>query len=262
MILVDTLITNAKFLTDTASSDRYTYGRDTGNAINMAIDWAVGMFNAAFAQDKLSEEVLAELNYTRIFQASTYGRIYMNPTALGHQVWSVISVSPEPSVYPEASITPVPLPPYGSAYIPGLSKLTSQYLAERQTQEQWDTTADNIFMPGNTIMTGQQKRYAYLCQTNYTGTFYQPGGAEISIRPFPPAPNYLVAISYLKTPTKLTFNVADLDPPPGAFIEFPASMTDLITARMMGYISEQQGDGTNLWGTSGYDMNQFLQAFA
>lgn len=249
MIAVQDIVTQRTAILDDEGSQRYLFDQDHRPAINHALDTIVSAVNSLFAENKLSPENLRELNYTRVWNANEHGRVYMNPAALGHSVWTVLGVYPEPVL----NVTPnvLGLSAAISVYRNSVTPKELPFAAKRLTQEQWSKGKRNIFTPGSDYFSDTNlKEYAYLDHSNYTSTTYQPGGAEITIRPVPPAPNRWVAIAYLAVPARVqTINDN---------IAFPASMLHLIVQMSLRYTAYKQGDGSNLIGLTSSEVTQLL----
>lgn len=109
--------------------------------------------------------------------------------------------------------------------------------------EQWNEMKKNSLMAGNVLLKGELAEYAYLDFANY-------GAGEPEITISPEIPNELVAMAYLKYPTPVTSE--------SGTVEFPKSLTELITEITLNKISMKQGDSTNLWGTSASNINRLV----
>lgn len=256
-IAVASLIAEVEFLLDTASSDRYTYGRDYAPAIQMTQDALTGVMGSLIDQKKFSSELMRDLNITSVFTASTFGRIFFTDVP---KVWSILAV------YPECTITGTtgagPLLAYQSRFEREAAYVGSSHSARRLTQEEWNEGQDNIFLPGNTVMGGAQKRYAYFWASNMSAPpNYVPGGPEMMISPIPPSPR-LVAVAYLRIPEKLVFDADDIAPPAGLLLPFPEQMEPIFVDQMYRYISFQQGDGTNAYSVATDDLRKQLLSVA
>jgi len=233
---------------DSEGSERYTFDRDFKQAISSAVEWLVAVFNRALGENKLSEENLEDLIVSKIFQASQFSRIFIDPAQTGNEKWSILRISPLPTVYPVA--TPSTLPnPEDSVFMPGLSLIDSDFDAKRLSLEKWNENKKNIFEAGNELVTNQLKSYAYLNQSDYSSTGYNVAGPEIQIRPS--VAGEFVGITYIKYPTEI---VADTD-----FIQFPKSLTTLIVQKTLNFISIKQGDGTSLFQVTQQDVATLVQ---
>lgn len=91
---------------DAEGSDYYTDTEDLIPAINAAIKWLVSVINIGFASNKLSEETFRELVKVKIFQANDFSRIMIDPTIIGHDVWTILAVYPKPTTNQSASAIP------------------------------------------------------------------------------------------------------------------------------------------------------------
>lgn len=247
MIQAQTIVDRTLSILDAEGSDRYLFDQDFKPAINSAVEWLVAVFNSAFAQNKLSEEDLRELIKYKVFQANNFSRVRFDSTVVGEELWTILAVLNEITVYPNN--TPPPLPGDGtqSVYHPGYTFVSSEEAAARLSIQEWNENKKNIFKAGNTTMTNKFKKYAYLNFADYSSTSYTETG-ELEIRP--DVSGKFVAISYLKYPTPIT-DISDS-------IEFPETITDLLVQKTANYISFKQGDGTNLYSVTDNDVNRLV----
>lgn len=238
---------------DAEGSDRYTFDQDIKPAINAAIDIVTALFNQAFAENKLSPEQLRELMKTRVWQASQYSRVAFNEAEVGEALWTIIAVYPKP-ITNKANSSPVDPDKSKSKFRPDVSYVRSDQSAKRLSGEEWNENKKNVFMPGNTLLKGTLVEYGYLDFSNYSSTSYSGNGGvpEIEIRP--EVPGELVAISYIKTPKKVSVIGDD--------VEFPSSMQQIIVDAALNTIAVKQGDGTNLWGVSMQNIQKLINAMS
>lgn len=240
---------------DAEGSQRYDATLDIIPAINFAVRYLVAVINRALGQTKLSEESLRELVYTRIFQASTYDRIFFDssPSVLGHEIWSLLGVYPKPTVIP-STVVPTTLPnKEDSKYISNASFGTSKYSAKRLTAEQWNQKSGNPFMAGNTITPltcPDLVSYAYRNHSNHQSSQYSVSVfREIEISPT--VAGEFVAVEYLKTPdavNALTDN-----------IELPVSIRGLLTTQALNWITYKENNGEPpVFSISEQDVNKLL----
>ena len=186
---------------DAEGSDRYLFDQDIKPAVNQSIDWLMAVFARAFETTKLSAENLRELLKVRIWQANSFSRVEIDEAELGHEVWSLVLIAPEPEVYPVTS--PPALPnDYQSIFFPTLSYTKSKYNAKNLSLEQWNENADNIFEAGNDTITGSLKSYAYLSQVDYASTGTYSESNQIEIRPS--IAGEFVAVGYIKKPSQIS----------------------------------------------------------
>ena len=80
---------------DAENSQRYTDNEDFIPAINYAIDYVTIAFNSIFSQKKLSEEVLKELTYVKVWQASLLSRVAFDSVKVGMDLWSILAIYPK-----------------------------------------------------------------------------------------------------------------------------------------------------------------------
>jgi len=238
MIAVNTVVSRLNAALDAEGSGRYQFDRDFVPAINYSIEFWVSVFNSAFGDNKLSEENLRELIRTRIWQTSKYSRVHFNIADIVDEIWSLLAVMPNPVMDP---VIPQVANPdnKSSIFVPDSIFVSAEDSAARQTHEEWSAATKNVFMPGNTALEGTDfQDYAY---KNFT--HLKPGEAvsdifeEIEIRPY--LDEKFVAVTYLVFPKSISL-ISDT-------ILYPQSMQNLIVDKALFFISEKQGDGTNLY---------------
>lgn len=230
MITCQTIVDKANALLDAEGSDRYLWTQDFKPAINQAIDWLVSLFNTAFADNKISPENLRELVMVRCWIPSTNNRIDFDPSAMGHNLWTILAVYPEATYSTGAPIAIVSADP--ATFLSGHTYVSSQYSATRLTMEQWNKRYVNPFLPGSALITCDElKQYAYLDFANYN---FGVARAEIEISPS--VIDTVVAVAYTKIPAQVTVI--------GDSVEFPAVLTDMIVQKVCSYISYKEGEQT------------------
>jgi hypothetical protein len=251
MIPVQEVVDLMKFELDSEGSDRYLFDLDFKPAINLSIKWLVFVFNRAFEENKFSGENLRDLIRTRIWVANNFSRIAFDNIATGDELWSYLAVHPEPTVYPLGSLPPVLVNDYTSVFLPNISYVSSRYSANKLTVEKWNESRDNIFEPGNSLLTGSLKNYAYLTEADYSSTTYLQE-KEIEVRP--DVSGQFVAMTYLKNPSNVALITDD--------IEFPSSMTALFVQKALNFISIKQGDQTTLFTTTEMDVARLIKTIS
>lgn len=233
---------------DAEGSDRYLFDQDIKPAINSSIEEVVTWFNDAFANNKLTPESLRELVKVKVWQTNKFSRVSFDSASVGHSLWTLLAVYPEIKANRNLAASPA-ANDAESKFRPDLSFISSVKSAKRLTHEEWNQNTQNAFMPGNNILKGSLSDYAYLDFADYTSnTYSKTDKLEIQIRP--DVPNKLIAMAYLKYPSPIT-NISDS-------IEFPTSLTELITEIALNKISVKQGDGTNLYGVTTQNINRLI----
>lgn len=227
MILTSDIVNTLKAHLDAEGSEYYTWDNDYKYAINRAIDFVTSLFNAAFAQKKLSEENLRELLSIKVHKLSTFSTLTFTP-AESDAIWTVTAIYPKAEIDPNFDLSGYSNLPT-SQLIP-TRFLGSDYDAKRLTQEQWAKNKDNYFSSGNALLTGDLASYAFM---NFAD-FGQAGFKEIPIRP--KIPNELVGVGILNFPTHVT---AEIDS-----IPFPDVLKNMLVDKALFYISYKQGDQT------------------
>lgn len=251
-IQAQTIVDRAAPSLDAEGNDYYTFDQDYKPAINNTSEWLVSVFNEIFGEKKTVPEQLRELVKIKVWQANKYSRVSYNPADTGHQLWSILSVMPEPKLHPGSAVSPLSNP-VQSVFVANRSFVSSKYAAARLSGEQWNLNSENPFLPGNTALLNGLKQYAYRDFADYSSSSYtNPVNAEIEIRPS--IPEKYVAIEYLKYPTPVNL-ITDS-------VEFPVSMLPIITDKVLSFMSVKQGDGTNLWSVTEGDVKRIMGLFS
>ena len=241
VILVSTLNSRILSALDSEDSERYLFDQDIKPAINSAMETLITWLNQAFGENKLTPENLRELVNVKVWQANSYSRVSFNAAVVGHDLWTLLAIYPKP-VLNKKLFTPGSTNNSESKYRPDVSFVSSNQAAKRLTLEEWNENQKNAFMPGNDLLQGDISEYGYLDASNYTSSTYPGNGDPVEWTIRPSVANQFVAIAYLKYPNQVaTINDS---------IEFPKSLTELITELALNKISEKQSDGTNLAGQS------------
>jgi len=236
-ILVQTLNDRMLSLLDAEQSERYLFDQDIKPAINGAMEMMVTMFNEAFGSNKLTPECLRELSKVKIWQCNQYSRFSIADADVGGSIWTITSIYPMPVTNKGASSAP-PTDKSESQFRGDLSFVSSTFSCKRLTLEEWNTNAQNIFTPGNTILKNGLMDYAYLDPNDYTSTSYTGNPAQVEYTVRPDIPNGLVAVGYVKYPTPVAL-ISDS-------VEFPPSLTDLLVDLALLKISMKINDQTTL----------------
>jgi len=228
MISVQTIVDRINFELDAEGSDRYVFERDHIYAINAAQDWLVSLFNASFAENKLSEESLKELAKTKIWRTSDRSRFAFDAAKVAHSLWTILAIFPK--ITYTGSVTSQPTPSI-SVYQPNLIFLTSTEVAKRTSIEEWQEKNRNIFQAGNDLLNwADYADYAYTNFMDYDDTLSNPQEIEIA----PAVNNDYIAMSYLKEPDAVTLVTDNL--------EFPAVLTDMVVNKALQFMALKQGD--------------------
>jgi len=164
-----------------------------------AIQGAQRRFNAlvesVFAENKGGEEMFTEITETRVFQTNSVGAIAFLPADIGHELWTIVAVFPEPETAPVGTTVPLGPNQYLRSDLAWVGP--SRYPVRRITQEQIAMTKGNRFMPGNEVMAtspdgapAPRRSYAY---------YYVGGeGTRIRVLPLTLTSTKIVGVSYLR----------------------------------------------------------------
>ena len=234
---------------DAEGSDRYTFAQDTKFAITSALEILISIFNSAFGENKLSPECLRELTFVKIWQTNSYSRFSYNKSDTGHALWTVVGIYPKPIVNKGVSSSPTG-DKSKSKYRSDLSFISSNKSCKRLSLEEWNTNSQNVFMPGNTILKGELTEYSYLDFADYTSASYVGNTDKYEIQIRPDVSNELIALAYLKYPNPITA-LTDI-------VEFPESLSTMITDIALHNLAYKQGDNTSLYSVSDRSISQLV----
>ena len=249
-ILVQTIVDRMAAKLDAEGSQRYLFDQDYKPAINESMESLITMLNSAFAENKLTPESLRELVKVKVWQTNKFSRFSYSVSDTGHPLWSVLAVYPKPVVNKGVSGGAPTGDDSKSVFRADLSYISSEKSAKRLTLEEWNENNKNVFMPGNTILKGDLQDYAYLDFADYSSSSYTGNNGVFELQVRPEIPNELVAMAYLKYPTQVaTINDS---------IEFPESLTDLITDLALQFIAYKQGDTTSLYAVTDRNISKLV----
>lgn len=243
---------------DAHGTDHYRLDTQRIPAVNSALDFIVATIGPRLGTKRFPDKILSELLFPRIWQTSTYGRVFMAEAALnaGGQgpIWDIVSCYAEPeTIPPNPGITAGA--DESSSLRGNVSFRNSDFACKRITHEQLADTGKSHLMGGSEYLAGSALRSYYYMVLGYgrTSPDYLTNGWELQFGPLSLTGKKLVCITHLKTPNKVTAY--------GATIEFPPMMLDLIVSRALHYLSIKQGDGTTLWRTQAEDTALLMQMF-
>lgn len=250
MILVSDILDEVKASLDAEGDDHYTFPRDYLPALNNSMFWIMSILKKAMSEAKFADESFSDISVVRVFITSTFSRVEFNPSVLGHEVFTISAVIAKPVTYPNDPIppagTPVESSPSDEMFVrPGKP-------VHLMTIEEISNAVENIYAPGyaGSGICDNLKTYAYLPATTFINGTYEELVKEITISP--PIPREYVAISYLRSP--------DLIEDEGDSMPFPLSLKPMIVARTLQFISDKQGDSTNLYSVSAQDVKNLIQS--
>lgn len=146
-----------------------------------------GLVEGVFAENKGGEEIFIEITETKVFQTDQAATVRFLESELGHKMWSIAAIYPEPETEP----APVPaILPAGSYLRQDLDFVGSgQYFTRRITVEQAGPTRNNRFLPGNEVTaSGPRRSYAYYLTND-----------RAKIIPQSISANRVVGVTYLRT---------------------------------------------------------------
>jgi len=281
MIIVSDIIDRIFAAKDAEGSDYYTWDRDLKPAINSSIEWAISVITPLLEQKKFSREGLRHFTKSRVFQTSSFGRLYIDSTALGIKVWSYLAIHPKPYVYVRDDVAEIanikaiyltevrrnvdketqnePIVKHNfsgallgkdeSLFRPELVYTKSDKTAARLTSEEWNEAGQNPHLPGFEWSCDELLEYGYLGDTNYSSE--DPiQKTEIDIRPR--IPNSLVAIEFIAIPTPATLSTDT--------VYLPESMLNLLVQKALAFMALKDGDNVTSYQVSNNELVQLIQS--
>lgn len=212
-ILASEVFTTVRSLLDDNNSGRYSEANDLVPSINMAIDYLVVIFNAAFEQKKLSPESLRELTVVAIANTSGSGSTKKaDVTSIISSLWTILGVDPDPDITTS----------------PDVLSMTNNRWAKRMTLEAWNDASSDPFSAATL-----QNIPADFIRPGYIGPgkYFGDSVYHIMIRPASVFTEDKVAVWYLKNPTKVSSGSSS--------IELPRSLLGILTEKTLNFISRQ-----------------------
>ncbi len=265
MILASNIVDNLKAQLDSSDSNRYTFDRDYKPAINQAIEWVVTLFNAAFGEKKVSEEVLRELIITRIYVCNKFSRLSLFDTAIlkaikydTNYIWSILGVFPKckvvdvsGNVQGDPAVETDPFKSFRTEFV--MVPDSGNKATERLTIEEWEDVENNIFARGNPNVTNGYASFSYknwntnkpIDSTLNLKTQSLSSGPEIEIKP--QLSNKFIGIEYLQFPTNITLITDEL--------EFPAILTNMISQKSLDFVTKKNYDRNPLYQVTAAEIN-------
>jgi len=261
MIPVSEIITRTQAALDSEGFGRYTFARDFRPAINYAQEWITGVFSSALGSNKFNEEGLSDLSFVKIWKTNQFSRFVFQTAQVGHRLWTIVSIYPECTIYPDTAIAQADLTK--SVYSSTHSYVSSYKSCGRITAEESSVNRRNPFSPGNEIITCEELRdYAYKSMTTYRGGYQpSPGNVDDVIIPyeymeiqiFPAYNNRVLAMEYLKYPASVSLEADS--------IEYPHSIINMIVEQTLNFLAYKQS-GTPLRQASETDLNKLITLMA
>jgi len=249
MILVQDLRDQIVSALDAEGSDHYRDDLDIIPAINASMRFFTTVVNAAYGQNKISEEFFSELTYATVFLTNNNSRVSLS--VFPYEPWSILGVLANPETESITGATPPATPDSKRSYhLSNLIHVSSDDDCKRLSVEEWSKNRKNPFEAGydGDQLCDSLKDYAYLNPINFRASGDVNYMREIEIRP--KIVNNKVTVIWAKKPDVIT-SVTDT-------IDFPSSMFQLLFDKALNYIAYKQGDQTNLYSVSNADIEQLL----
>lgn len=196
----------------------------------------VAFINALLADRKGSEELLREVTMTRVFQTNAYGGITMSEAELGHKLWAILGVFPEPLTVPAQPLINALPDDESQVRNDVVMRRPGKFRCTRVSIEQVPDTVRSRFMPGSEKMANSAlKTYAYYIvgDRSADGTTFQPEDVELAVLPESITGKKIVVVSYLKGVEEIT-SLQDNIP-------FPASAFQILRDLSLNELSVRQG---------------------
>jgi len=232
-ILASEVFTTVRSLLDDNNSGRYSEANDLVPSINMAIDYLVVIFNAAFEQKKLSPESLRELTVVAIANTSGSGSTKKaDVTSIISSLWTILGVDPDPDITTS----------------PDVLSMTNNRWAKRMTLEAWNDASSDPFSAATL-----QNIPADFIRPGYIGPgkYFGDSVYHIMIRPASVFTEDKVAVWYLKNPTKVSSGSSS--------IELPRSLLGILTEKTLNFISRQHSPDSKYLSATEADITRLVK---
>lgn len=207
------VFTSVRAILDDDNSGRYSEADDLTPFVNLAINYIIIVFNAAFEKKKIHPESFRELLRTAVVNTTGTGTTKKaDVTSLMSTLWTICGVDPDPTVggSPEVLVE------------------TVNRWATRMTLEAWNDASSDPFsastiqtIPAEFIRPGYIGPARYFSDTDY----------HILIRSASVFVANKVVVWYLKNPALVTGGASN--------IEFPRSMYNFLVEKTLNYLSRQ-----------------------
>ena len=232
-ILASEVFTTVRSLLDDNNSGRYSEANDLVPSINMAIDYLVVIFNAAFEQKKLSPESLRELTAVVIANTSGSGSTKKaDVTSIISSLWTILGVDPDPDITTS----------------PDVLSMTNNRWAKRMTLEAWNDASSDPFSAATL-----QNIPADFIRPGYIGPgkYFGDSVYHIMIRPASVFTEDKVAVWYLKNPTKVSSGSSS--------IELPRSLLGILTEKTLNFVSRQHSPDSKYLSATEADITRLVK---
>lgn len=254
---------------DANGTDAYDLQLDRIRGVNGAQYQLVAAINSMMERSKMTGEALVDLNRTAVFQTSEFGQVAIDDlialAPVSQKMWTVLAVYPE-FLSAEPQVVNPDLIPTNSSMRLDVRFIKALKSAKHYTQEQQADVEEDIFAPGNTMVTTPNaKDYGYLYGTKAETNVGQAAQKMLTVLGGPTAPaRQLVAVSYLKVPALIPATItSELQPEYQTVqLEWPESMAELIITMALRIMAIKTGDGTTQYGLTSQEMAMLLQAIA
>lgn len=252
MITVQSVVDEMTSALDAEGTDHYRFDLDFKPAITHAIGWVTSVIDSIMGEKKLSEEFFRDLSFAKVFQTNAYSRWVMDENNLGHKVWTIFAVHPNPGVVGN-NTSILPLADAESRYRSDLSPTKMFNFATRLNAEEWAGGAYNPFIDGHVVGDNEPAlSWAYINWSNYGGGYTNPeGGEELEVRPN--MNNKFVAVRYARTHPDITVI--------GDNILFPEPVSELIVNSALMFLSRKQGDNTTMGAESEKELKSLISSY-
>lgn len=232
MILVAEVIKKIESALDAEGFDRYTFTRDYQPAISYAQEWLCSAISPLLGDNKFSEASFSDLLTTKIFVTNQFSRFNFNETLVGNKLWSIVSIFPDCTTYPNAVYSQPDKTI--SLYLPNESYLKSYKAAKRINSQETNHNRRNPFAFGNEIVTCEElKEYGFNSFVTYSGGYNNVATFKAEINILPDYKNKVLAMEYIKMPSDILSATGQ--------IELPVSLTNMVIDKALNYISYKQG---------------------
>lgn len=242
------------------STDRYDLDLFRIPAYKAAFKRLLALIYPFVANRKNSEEIIQELQYTRIFQTNALGGVpFIMPylvTQMGHDVWTIMGVYAQPNT--NADTQPVynpSSPPERAWWVKDRTWVPGGKPVKRMTMEQQAVAYNNESMAGSEAAANSpwtDDAYYLIGNRRSDDNGWLTTGWELQMTPASRYNKKYIGVTYLKVPTEpTTIN---------STIELPRSMMVLMRDLALNELSVRQGNRTTLYQVTSQQVGELLMA--
>ena len=242
------------------STDRYDFDLFRMPAYRAAFKRLLSLVYPFVANRKNSEEIIQELQYTRIFQTNTLGGVpFATPSLvseMGHNVWTVMGVYAQPATNPATQpIYNQSSPAERAWWVKNRTWIPGGKPVKRMTMEQQAVAFNNASMAGSEAGANSpwtDDGYYLIGNRRTDDNGWLTTSWELQMTPLSRYNRKYIGVTYLKVPEEPTTITST--------VELPRSMMVLMRDLALNELSVRQGNHSTLYQVTSQQVGELLMA--